>query len=205
MSDHLAHSARGVTDEFRYRHVRTHGEAHRQDVRHHGRSASRQRRHACRQRNVENDVLSAGQTMHEDCRDGSRKLRQAHPDAVCDRSQLPEGRGRHRAGVANETARPRPCPIAEAQRLRQAGQGIGPVLTILLVSLGRAVFRLIREHRSERAETAGWGGQPSRKRRIDLGHAPGNECEANAIRHDVMVARIPKEAVRRRLEQRIAE
>ena len=143
--------------------------------------------------------------MHENCRCGGDELRQAHADALRGRLHLHEGRRRHRAGVSNEAGGFQPRTLAQAYRLRQAGEAIRPILTILLEPLGSAISRIVLEQQSERAEATGVGSPSSCERGVDVRHASSNERETNSICHDVMVARIPKEMVGRRLEERKSE
>ena len=94
---------------------------------------------------------------------------------------------------------------AETDRLRLVCQMVEPILPIVREPLGCAIGGVLLEQRRERAECAVIKAVSVNEAGVDLGQPLGDQRHAEAIHHDMMVARIPKKPISRRFEQGVSE
>src|SRR3954462_229709 len=108
----MTHAPRGFGGELGYIHVRTHREAQWQDVRHHPWNVSCSRRHTAGERDIDDDVLCARETVYKNGRSGCNELRQAYARAMRDRMQALDARKRQKARMTNEAVGCRPGALS---------------------------------------------------------------------------------------------
>ena len=94
---------------------------------------------------------------------------------------------------------------AESDRLRLVDQVVEPILSIVRELLGCAIGGILLEQSRESAKRTIANGMSVGEAAIDLRQPLGNQRHAEAIHHDMMVARIPEKPISRRLEQGVSE
>src|SRR5262245_4466625 len=105
--------------------------------------------------------------------------------------------------MADEAARRGPGATAQARGLGQIGQTVVPVFTILLEPFRSSVSRIVLEQKRQRSEGARAGSTTVQQGAIDIRNSPRQKREAISIHYDVVVARVPEEAIGSGLEQGI--
>src|SRR6476469_505697 len=107
--------------------------------------------------------------------------------------------------MTNETVGRRPRALSQTCWLLQISEVVDPKLTILFEPFGAAIARLVFKQGRKGAKSPRFCNPAGYKGRIDISHASRHEREAKPIHHNMVVARIPEEAISRCFEQSVSE
>ena len=107
--------------------------------------------------------------------------------------------------VANEAAGLAGTLAAQTHLVGPISQTFNPILPISCELLGRNIGGVLIEQIGKGAKCAAKSGRPNTQPGVDIRQAPGDQRHSEPVHHDVMVACVPEEPIRRCFEQGVRE
>ncbi len=155
---------------------------------------------ASRDGEAEHNVGLACQAMQEDRGRGCHELRQAGSAAARDRFETICVGALQVRGVTEEGGGFAGALVPETDPFRPVAQAVKPVSPITGKLLRSPVGGILIEQVGQFAKDAAKPGRSDLEFGVDVGKALCDQRHAETVHHDVMVARVPEEAVGRDFE-----